>query len=237
MLLASLAGAALAAAALALALSACGSSAKDATVVKVAGTPISKAQMEHWMRVESVLTYQVIPKQAPPSGLYPDPPSYSACIAWLASPRAPIANRVSKPGPAQLKHACEERLADLRKKALTFLITYQWLLGEAKDLGVTPSEAEVEKAVRRFREHETPSAGEFQRYLNYAHMSLADAQYIQRLTVAGTKIQNGILAKGSGGGSQQALASFNSKWIAKTDCEAGYVVAGCKQYTGTLPPP
>ena len=229
---ATLAAAAIAAAAV----SACGSSTNDAAVIQVAGNPISKAAMEHWMRVESVLTYRVIPKEPPPKGLLPDPPGYSACIAWLGSSKAPLTDRQTKSTPAQLKSRCEQRLAELKKKALTFLITYQWLIGEAKDLGLIVSDAEVEKAVRRFQRSETPGSGEFQRYLSYAGMSVADAQYIQRLTVAGTKVQNGILAKRAGQ-ARQALAAFNGKWIAKTSCKAGYVVPGCKQYKGSEPPP
>lgn len=228
---------ALVALAIALALSACGSSAKDQTVARVAGTPISKAELEHWMRIESVLTYQGIPKQAPPSGLYPDPPSFSACIAWLSSPRAPVATRLGKLSRAQLKHQCEALLAGLRRKALALLITYQWQLQEAKQLGLTPREAEVQAALRQFREHETPNPGEFQRYLSYAHMSLADAQYIQRLAATGTKLLNAISTAGGASSPARALAAFTQKWVQRTDCKAGYVVPGCRQYEGPEPPP
>jgi hypothetical protein len=204
-------------------------------VAVVAGSPISKANLEHWMRVESVLGYAVIIKQPAPTGVLPDPPSYSACITWLGSSRGPLDARSLS--VAERKSRCQQRLENLKKKTLGFLMSYLWYQGEAKDQGIKVSEAEVQRNFRRFQREELPGKEDLRHYLSYSGMSLADATLIQRLGTLGDKIHSELFGKGSEAQVRQAFALFTSKWVAKTSCKPGYIVPGCKQYHGPQPPP
>jgi foldase protein PrsA len=214
-------------------LSACGSGA-NAPALEIAGSPISKAQIEHWMLIEAVVSFRTIPKTPQPKGVLPDPPSYSACIAWLRSPIEELTAGQKQMSAAQLKKACEQRLAALKDKAETILMVYEWERQQAAAEGITISQGEVEKDLRRFRRIQTPGKDEFAHYLKYAKMNLADAQFIQRITITGTKVLEAIEKKKE---PQKAFEAFTSRWVAKTDCKPGYVVPGCRQYKGPAPPP
>lgn len=216
--------------------SGCGSSGASSggsqLVASVDGVSITKASVEHWMRVESVLSYVLTPTVPAPKGVLPDPPSYAACIAWLGSARGPVmAHSLTA---AQRKTECEQHLVDLRRKTVEFLVLYQWYVGEAKAEGITVPESEVRKNLARYIREEIP--GKFQRYLSASGMSEADALFLQRLTAYGEKVKAPILAKPPSE-ARRALLQFTSKWVAKTSCQPGYVFPGCRQYRGSDPPP
>jgi hypothetical protein len=204
-------------------------------VASVAGVSISKASLEHWIRVESAVSYKTIPINPLPRGILPDPPSYAACIAWLGSAAGSIESRSKS--PAQRKALCVKRLVGLKQKTLGFLLSYQWYAGELKDEGVKVPESVVHRNLVLFVRGEMPAKGEFQRYLRVTGMSEADVLFIQRLGTYGDEIAKQIYAKGSEAEAHRALARFTSKWVAKTSCNPGYIVPGCRQYHGPEPPP
>ena len=214
-------------------LSACGSSENDAAIV-VAGSPISKATIAHWIPIEAVVSVHTIPVRPQPKGLIPDPPNFTACIAWLRTPVEQLNPAAPKnPTPAQLKAGCAERLEFVKKKVASFLMVYQWERQQAEAERLTVDSGEVEADLRRFVRTETPHPGEFKHYLTYAHMSEADAMFIQRLTITGTKVLNAMLKRND----PHVLDAFTKKWVSQTSCKPGYVIPGCKQYTGSEPPP
>jgi len=210
-----------------------GSSGGGTVVASVAGVPVTKASLEHWARIESIVSYKVIPTEAVPKGVWPDPPNFTACIAWLGSSAGPLESHSMS--AAQRKAGCEARLRNLKQKTLEFLVLYQWYLGEAKEKGIKVPESEVRRNLARFIREEMP--GKFPRYLSATGMSEADALFIQRLTTYGEKVKDVILAKPNPTEMRQALVGFTSKWVAKTDCKPGYVYPGCSQYHGSEPPP
>lgn len=92
-------------------------------VATVAGKPISFASLEHWMAIEAISKAKV-----------PDPPSYTKCIARLAS--ASGSASASGPKSAGLKAACQKRYEELQQEALGSLIQTQWLTDEAAESGL-----------------------------------------------------------------------------------------------------
>ena len=66
----------------------------------------------------------------------PEPPNYTACIAHLRSDRAETGQRPEQRRPtAQLKTQCEQQYKSLQQEVLGFLISSQWVLGEAHSPG------------------------------------------------------------------------------------------------------
>ena len=220
----------------AICLTACGG--VGGAVAQVGGVSISKAAVEHWARVEAVLSYEVIPRKPVPKGVVPDPPEYTACIAFLRAGSLPIASGGTNPTPAQLKRRCEQEQAELKRKGQGYLIAFQWLSGELADRHINISEAEVQKAYDYFKRKEF-TGNQFRDYLAYTGMSLADVRFIIKDTVLSTRLQKYVISKAGMTPEQQrqALASFTRKWTAKTSCRTGYLVAGCKQYKGSETPP
>jgi hypothetical protein len=99
---------------------ACGGSKTGGIAVRVGGHDIAKATVAHWMAVMA------------PDHIVPDPPRYTACIARqeVLEPQA-IAT--------VLKEECRELFQQMRKQALDYLISSQWQIGVARELGLEAS--------------------------------------------------------------------------------------------------
>lgn len=106
-------------------LSACGAGARDPVVVRVGTTAITKRSLTHWMSVLS------------PEHLVPDPPSYTACIAYEKT--------LVSQGTGVLREECSRQYQTLEARALDYLISSQWLISEAGNLGLRASDPEVER--------------------------------------------------------------------------------------------
>jgi hypothetical protein len=218
-------------------LTACGGGVSGDAVVRVGGSSISRAAVDHWTRVEGVLTYSVIPKQPVPRGVVPDPPSYIACVAYLEATVRPAKGQ-PKPTTARLKDQCEQRYVRLRGKMLDFLISYDWLGGELASRGLKVTDGEVKEELERFKHTQFPEGTGFQKYLTYTGMSVSDVLFIMKDTLLTTKLQQVFIKEKKGltaQQQQQVLAKFKEitkKWVARTSCSPGYVVHDCKQYKG-----
>jgi foldase protein PrsA len=223
-------------------LTACGGGISGDAVVQVGANSISKAMVDHWTRIEAVLTYKVIPRQPVPRGVVPDPPKYTACIAYLEANAPQPVKGQSKPTASQLKSQCQQRYVGLQRKVLSILITFDWMSGEIADQGAKVTDGEVKQAFQRFEHEEFSTEADFHKYLTYTGMSISDVLLLMRNTVLGTKLQQKALAKKGPTVQQQEQAfarfagEFRKKWTAKTSCRTGYVVPGCKQYKGTEAP-
>jgi foldase protein PrsA len=116
------AGAVVAAALLGLA--ACGGSAHDGVIVRVGKSAITEGELSRWIATMA------------PEHVAPDPPRYAACIAHQES----VSLQSVK---AELKEECQRQYQTLRRQALNFLISSQWLIGEAASSGLKVSDSEV----------------------------------------------------------------------------------------------
>ena len=79
----------------------------------------------------------------------PDAPKYTKCIA---------AKRAQQPKPtagqpqqtdAQLKAACQQDYQSLQQQVMQFLISAEWIQGEAGDLGIHVSDKDVQKEAKQ----------------------------------------------------------------------------------------
>jgi foldase protein PrsA len=110
----------------------------------------------------------------------PDPPGYLKCVARLrrlsAGSRTPQAERTE----AKLRQNCEGSYEQHMQQALETLVHRRWLAGEAAELGIRVSPAEVREEVDASKKA-FKSDAEFQRYLANAGESLADVGAQARL--------------------------------------------------------
>ncbi len=223
-------------------LTACGGSTSDETVVQVGGRSISKATLDHWIPIEARLIYELRPSKPVPKGVVPDPPNYTACIAYLESTPQKLVQSGPKPTVAQLKSQCRQRYQALRQTVLRFLIITEWVIGEGAEQGLKATGEEIMQRVERIKKLEYPRDGEFEKHLALAGETMSDQLLRSKVKVLTAKIeQKFIYKKGLTAQQQQQafakfLKEFPKKWVARTSCRAGYVVPDCKQYKGPIPP-
>jgi len=173
-------------------LSACGGIPSDA-VVQVNGSPLSKTAFNHWMAVAAGSGAVVAGSKA----VIPEPPNYTACIAHLATLAPKPAKGQAPPTTKQLKTECETQYKGLSQEVLGFLISSQWVLGEASSLGVKISDAEVRKEFEKIKKAQFPKSAEFEKFLATSGQSVSDILLRVKLNLLSQKIQKKIVANKS----------------------------------------
>jgi foldase protein PrsA len=170
-------------------LSACGGIPSDA-VVQVDGTSLTKEAFSHWMSVAATSTGSA----ATGKPVIPVPPDYSACIAHLAATSPKPAKGQSAPTTKQLKAQCEQQYKALSQEVLGFLISSQWVIGEAASLGVKVSDAEVKKEFEKIKNAQFPKAAEFEKFLASSGQTTSDLLLRVKLNMLSQRIQKKIVA-------------------------------------------
>ena len=171
-------------------LSACGGIPGNA-VVQVGGSPITKTAFDHWMSVAAASNAT----SATEKPAVPEPPNYTACIAHLAAVSPKPAKGQSAPTTKQLKSECEQQYKSLQTEVLGFLISSQWVLGEASSLGVKLSDKEVKKEFTKIKDTQFPKASEFEKFLVSSGQTVSDLLLRVKLNLLSQKIQKKIVAK------------------------------------------
>jgi foldase protein PrsA len=172
------------------AFAACGGIPGDA-VVTVDGKSITKATYNHWLGVAAASTAATSSKPA-----VPEPPSYTACIAQAKAAAKPVKGQAA-PSEAQLKSQCEQEYKSLQQEVLGFLISSNWVLGEAGSLGVKVSDAEVKKQFEKIKNQQFPKAVEFEKFLKMSGQTVSDLLLRVKLNLLSSKIQQKIVKQKS----------------------------------------
>jgi foldase protein PrsA len=174
-------------------LSACGGGVPSDAVVQVGGMPITKTTFAHWMGVAAASSSptSATEKSKPP---VPDPPDYTACIAHLEATTAKPAKGQPAPSKATLKSQCEQQYKTIQQEVLGFLISSNWVLGEAAHLGVHVSDQEVKKQFTTLKNAEFPKAEDFEKFLASSGQTVSDVLLRVKLNLLSMKIQQKIVA-------------------------------------------
>ena len=168
-------------------MSACGGIPGDA-VVQVGGNSITKATFDHWLGVAAASSSST--SGAKP--VVPEPPAYTACIAHLQAIAPKPAKGQTAPGAAQLKSECEQQYKSLQQEVLGFLISSEWVIGEAAHLGVKVSDKEVTKQFETVKSEQFPKPAEFEKFLKSSGQTVSDLLLRVKLNLLSTKIQQKI---------------------------------------------
>ncbi len=168
-------------------LSACGGVPGNA-VVQVNGNSITKATFAHWLAIAAASSAST----AGAKPIVPEPPNYTACIAHLKEVAPKPAKGQSAPTEAELKSECEQQYKSLQTEVLGFLISSEWVLGEAAHLGVKVSDKEVEKQFATVKNEQFPKPAEFEKFLKTSGQTVSDLLLRVKLNLLSTKIQQKI---------------------------------------------
>jgi foldase protein PrsA len=173
------------------AFAACGGIPGDA-VVTVDGKPIKKTTFNHWLSVAAASSAATTGAKPP----IPEPPHYTACIA-AAKAAAKPAKGQAPPSEAQLKSQCEQEYKSLQQEVLGFLISSEWVLGEASSLGVKVSDAEVKKQFEKIKNQQFPKSAEFEKFLKTSGQTVSDLLLRVKLNLLSSKIQQKVVKEKS----------------------------------------
>ncbi len=121
-------------------------------------------------------------------------------------------------------------------QALGFLITSEWVLGEAAARRIAISDAEVKQRFAKLLHQSFPKAGSLKAYLAKSGETEADLLARIKVELLASRIASKVTAGKSSSGRSALLTAFETNfhahWKRLTDCHAGYVMEDCKQYKG-----
>lgn len=183
---------------------ACGGGIPGNAVVSVNGTPITTSTFNHWMQVAAG-------SSAASSGqkpVVPDPPTYKACVAHLEATAPKPAKGQPKPTAATYKAQCEQQYTALKQQVLGFLISANWVLGEAEAQGVKVSDNEVKKQFNQIKSQQFPKEADFEKFLSTSGQTVSDLLLRVKLDMLSQKIQQKVTKDAGKKPSQQEIKSY-----------------------------
>jgi foldase protein PrsA len=193
----------------ALTLSACGGGIPGNAVVSVNGEAITRDTFNHWMTVAAASSAaQTTTGKTPPKPVLPDPPTYKACIAHLEATAPKPAKGQPKPTAAALKTQCEQQYTTLKQQVLGFLISSNWVIGEASDQGVKVSDKEVTKQFNQIRKQQFPKEADFKKFLASSDQTVSDLLLRVKLNLLSSKIQQKITKDAGKKPTQKEISSY-----------------------------
>ena len=174
-------------------LSACGGGVPGNSVASVdqAGD-VTKTDFNHWLLVAAKGS------QAPGANgqpQIPDAPDYTKCIASKRAALPKPAKGQKAPTDAQLKAQCAQEYAGLRDQVMQFLISAEWIQGEAKDQGVKVTDTQVQQQFQQTKKQSFPKESDFQKFLKDSGMTQDDILFRVRLDALSTKLREKVTKK------------------------------------------
>lgn len=211
-----------------------GGGASEEAVARVGSMSVTKAALDHWMSTIVGGDFYELTGKVAPTGLVSEPPRLAGCVAVLERYEEAPARGKAKAASAVLRRKCEELDSAVRQQTVAYLISADVAVGQGAEQGVTVDESEIKQAFKRLREAEFPTEVELAQYLADRHWTLKDELFLVKRDLLSQKLLARLQQKFKSTGGETALASYarlaGSRWVAKTTCEPGYVVPGCKQY-------
>ena len=95
----------------------------------------------------------------------------------------------------------------MKTEVLGFLISSEWVIGEASHLGVNVSDAEVKKEFEKIKTQQFPKAAEFEKFLATSGQTVSDLLLRVKLNMLSSKIQKKI-ASGKGTPSKAEIEKY-----------------------------
>jgi foldase protein PrsA len=188
-------------------LAACGGGIPGNAVVSVNGTPITNATFNHWMTVAAGSSAAGA-SGAASKPVVPDPPTYKACVAHLEATAPKPVKGQKKPTPAALKAQCEQQYTALKQQVLGFLISANWVIGEAEKQGVKVSDNEVKKQFNQIKSQQFPQEAQFQKFLASSGQTVSDLLLRVKLDMLSQKIQQKVTKDAGKKPNQQEIKSY-----------------------------
>lgn len=155
-------------------------------VAEVDGQAIEKSSFEHWLQVAAKSSGQ-------PNATVPDPPEFTQCVANKKKTTPKPAKGQPETTDQQLKDQCKQEYEALRDQVVQLLVSYEWIQGEAEELGIKVSDAEVRKSFDQQKKGSFPKDADYQKFLKDSGQSEEDILLRVRLDLLSNKIRDKII--------------------------------------------
>src|SRR5690348_7150343 len=181
----------------------CGGGVPGNAVATVNGNAINKDDFNHWMNVAAKTSGQ-------PNATVPDPPDFKNCVAAKRKTTPKPAKGQPKTTDQQLKDQCQQEYNSLRDQVMQLLTSFQWIEGEAKEQGITVTDAEVKKSFEQQKKQSFPKEADYQKFLKQNGQTEQDILERVRLDLLSNKIRDKII-KGKDQVSDAQIKEFYDK--------------------------
>ncbi len=195
------------------AIAACGGdSLPGNAVVRVGDNSIKRETFDRWLNIQATSAQGAANPQAKtaPTVEIPKPPEFTACVAKKTKEAPKPAKGQPKPTPAQFKTQCKQEYEGLRDQVLQFLISAEWIQGEAKDQNVNVTDAEVQKQFDMTKKQSFPKEKDFQTFLKTSGRQIPDLLFQVKLDVISNKLRTKI-TKGKDKVTDAQVADYYNK--------------------------
>jgi hypothetical protein len=165
------------------------------------------------------------------------PAASSRIVACVGS--QPITRATFAHWRSVTRHAERLRPRAAVEEVMGFLLSSEWVLGEARELGVVVSARDVRTSFDRVRQEQFPKRGELTAFLRSSGQTVADLLVRVKLNLLTERIQRRVVAGQQGATAQEQALSrfvseFKSKWLARTYCLSAYAVSDCGHVQAVL---
>lgn len=129
--------------------------------------------------------------------------------------------------------------AEVTTQVMGFLISADWVIGEAHDLNVHVSPSEVRRTFNRTRKAQFPKQSEFQAFLRKSRETVTDILLRVELDLLSQRLQRRVVSGKRGARKKHEalkrfVSNFRNKWTAQTYCAAQYASQDCGHVQTTL---
>jgi len=161
-------------------------------VATVADTGLSKSDFNKWMAIAAKSQAQ----GSSAAVVVPDAPDFTNCIAGL---QKAAGKGKTAPTAAQAKSQCQSQFDQQKGQVLNLLITSAWIQGQAKAMGITASDKEVQAQFEKTKTQAfgtgAKGAAAYQKFLTQAGYDKDGSQLLLRTKVdlLSTKIRDAVL--------------------------------------------
>lgn len=206
-----------------------------------------------WLSIPAGSHAQTSPETCPPPASPPAPavaPSAStlappvrhvvACVGSQTIDGALFRHwaTVARRAESRAQRHSARHVSALIDEVMGFLVSSDWVIGEAQDLNVHVSETQVRRMFDRIRHEQFPKSGEFRAFLQSTGQTVADLLFRVRLSLLSGRIQSAIVAGKKGAVAEEALThfvtEFKSKWRTQTYCQPAFAVSDCGHVQSVL---
>ena len=155
-------------------------------VAEVDGTAIPKEDFEHWMAV-------VAKSSGQPNASVPDAPEYTKCVENKRKTAPKPAKGQPKTTDQQLKEQCKQEYEQIRDQVLQLLTSFAWIEGEAEEMGIKVSDAEIKKSFEQQKKQSFPKEADYQKFLKDYGQTEDDVMQRVKLDVLSNKIRDKVI--------------------------------------------
>jgi len=154
-------------------------------VAEVDGDAIEKSTFDRWLTVASKAGGQA-------NAAAPKPPEFAQCVTQKRKTTPKPAKGQPKVTDGQLKTQCKQEYEGLRDQVLQLLISFRWIEGEAKEMDLKATDAEIKKSFDKQRKQAFPKDADFAKFLKDSGQTQDDILLRVRLDALSNKIREKV---------------------------------------------